>query len=311
MAKWFNSKLKIDVVNATNKVETLFPEPTGPIKGRKKGKPSIWNRRMKAIYSIDKFSKQEFYYSVDDNVGRFHSNLTNIKKELRNFITYDGQKLVNIDIKNSQPLLSTILFDDNFYQKNSENINLFIIPSSFSLLSNSSHSYSSTIIILVKALEKIDNQKIIEYVHMVNTGDFYKKISEKLYPEATFEKQKIKEMIFTVFFSRNSFIRLPEAKSKIDFKNNFPEIYEIFRLLKVKNHRALAHILQRIESELIIQKVCKRISIEKPNLPIFTIHDSVTTIVGNEKYVSLIIEEEAKRLTGLNVKLGLEYWDFG
>lgn len=143
---------------------------------------------------------------------------------------------------------------------------------------------------------------------MVNTGNFYEKISEKLYPKAVFVKPKMKEMIFTVFFSRNSFIRLPEAKSKVDFRDNFPEIYEIFRQIKVKNHRALARILQRIESELIIQNVTKRISVERPDLPIFTIHDSVATTVGNEDYVSTLIKEEAKRLTGLNVKLGLEYW---
>lgn len=308
LTKWFNSKLKIDVVGATNKTEELFPEQTGSIRGKLKGKPSIWNRRMKAIYSIHKFSKQEFYYSVDDNVGRFHSNLTNIKKELRNFITYDGKKLVNIDIKNSQPLLSTILFNKDFYLENSQIINIFNIPSSFPLLSNFSHSYSSTIITLVKTLQKTDNQKVTEYLDMVNTGNFYEKISAKLYPKAPFVKQEMKEIIFTVFFSRNSFIRMPEAKSKIDFRDHFPEIYEIFKQIKVKNHRALAHILQRIESELIIQKVCKRISIEKPDLPIFTIHDSIATTVGNENYVSTIIKEEALKLTGLNIKLGIEPW---
>jgi hypothetical protein len=310
LTKWFNPKLIIDVDKATNKVDELFPEQKGGIKGTKRGKPSIWNKRFKAIYSIHKFSKQEFYYSVDDNVGRFHSNLTNIKKEVRNYITYDGQKLVNIDIKNSQPLISTILFDVNFYQQNSEHINIFNIPTSLPLLSNNNKSYLSTIIMLVKTLQKSDNEKVKEYIDMVNTGCFYEKINEKLYPEALFVKQKIKEMIFTVFFSKNSFIKLPQAKTKIDFRDNFPEIYEIFRQIKVKNHTALAHILQRIESELIIQNVCKRISEERPDLPIFTIHDSVATIVGNEKYVSLIIKEETKRLTGLNVKLGLEYWDF-
>lgn len=308
LTKWFNPKLIIDVEEATKKVEELFPEQTGGIKGKKKKKPSIWNKRFKAIYSIHKFSKQEFYYSVDDNVGRFHSNLTNIKKEIRNYITYDGKKLVNIDIKNSQPLISTILFDYNFYQKNTEHINIYNIPTILPLLSNLSHSYSSTIIMLEKTLQKTDNHKVTEYIDMVNTGDFYEKISEKLYPKSPFVKKQMKEMIFTVLFSRNSFIRLPEAKSKIDFRDNFPEIYEIFRQLKVKNHRALAHILQRIESELIIQKVCKRISIEKPDLPIFTIHDSIATTVGNEDYVSIIIKEEAFKLTGLNVKLGFEKW---
>ena len=143
---------------------------------------------------------------------------------------------------------------------------------------------------------------------MVNSGEFYKKISDKLYPSMTFNKQKIKEMIFTVFFSNNRFIGQPEAESKREFRDSFPEVYKLFKQIKIANHKALAHILQRIESELIIQNVTKRISVERPELPIFTIHDSVATTVGNEDYVSTLIKEEAKRLTGLNVKLGLEYW---
>jgi phosphopantetheine adenylyltransferase len=58
----------------------------------------------------------------------------------------------------------------------------------------------------------------------------------------------------------------------------------------------------------MIQHVAKRISEERPELPIFTIHDSLATTVGNQDYVSLIIKEETARLTGLNAKLGLEYW---
>ena len=62
-------------------------------------------------------------------------------------------------------------------------------------------------------------------------------------------------------------------------------------------------------SEIIIERVTKRISLEKPELPIFTIHDSVATTQGDEKYVSSVITEEVKQATGLDVKLGFEYWD--
>ena len=52
----------------------------------------------------------------------------------------------------------------------------------------------------------------------------------------------------------------------------------------------------------------KRISTEKADLPIFTIHDSIATTQGNEDYVSRIIKEEVKKATRLDVKLGLEFW---
>lgn len=51
----------------------------------------------------------------------------------------------------------------------------------------------------------------------------------------------------------------------------------------------------------------KQISVERPQLPIFTIHDSVAKTAGNQDYVSSIIKEEALNLAGFNSKLGLEY----
>lgn len=309
LTKWFNEKLQIDNQGAELKVEELFPEQIGPIKGTRKGKASTWTKRYKAIQSIHKFANKEFYYGADDNVGRFHSNLTNIKRELRHFITYDGQKLVNVDIKSAQPLFSTLLLNKEFWTKKGELLSINHFPSIIPFLSNSSsNSISSTIIMLVKTLQNIDSKLLKKYKSFVYSGIFYEKISRLFYPRSPFEKQKIKEMIYTVFFSSNRFIGQPGAKAKRDFRTNFPEIYEVFSLIKKNNHRALAHILQRIESTIMIQHVAKRISEERPELPIFTIHDSLATTVGNQDYVSLIIKEETARLTGLNAKLGLEYW---
>ncbi|MBM3401068.1 MAG: hypothetical protein FJY21_01915 [Bacteroidetes bacterium] len=96
---------------------------------------------------------------------------------------------------------------------------------------------------------------------------------------------------------------------KRDLKLNFPEVYEVFRLIKVKDHTLLARLSQRIESTIMIQYAAKRIAEEKPDLPIFTIHDSIATTVGNEDYVASVIKEEVLKLTGLKVKLGKEYWD--
>lgn len=308
LTKWFNEKLQIDIQGAELKVEELFPEQTGPIKGTRKGKASRWTKRYKAIQSINKFANQEFYYGADDNVGRFHSNFTNLKRELRHYITYEGQKLVNVDIKNSQPLLSTLLLNKKFWTKNEGGLlSIHYFPSLLNNLSKFNLDYYY-IIMLVKALKKIDNQLISEYIDYVNSGEFYKKISLKLYPTRTFEKQAIKDMFYKLFFSKNRVIQGHKNKPKRDFRAHFPKVYEIFSMIKRKDHKTLAQLLQRIESIVMIQKVAKRISEEKPDLPIFTIHDSLATTVGNQDYVSLIIKEETARLTGLNAKLGLEYW---
>ena len=306
LTNWFDL-LQIDREGAIAETERLYPELTGAIRGTRKGKASRWEKRYKAIAAIDKIANKEFYYSVDENVGRFHSNLTNLKKELRNYLTYNGQKLVNIDIKNSQPLFSTILFYQDFYKENSQFINIYNIPSSHTILSNTKHPFSSSTIMVVKALERINNHDINKYTEMVNSGEFYQQVSKLMYPFAKFDKKKIKTMVFVVFFSKNIYMGQDRALPKREFKALFPSTYEIFKLLKRRNHTALAHILQRIESIIMIQNVTIRIARERPDLPIFTIHDSVVTTVGNDDYVAGVIQEEAFRLTGLTVKLGKEY----
>jgi len=307
LSKWFNELLEIDVERARQEALRQYPILTGPIRGKLKRKASNREKRMKAEYLIDKISKKQFSYSIDENVGRFHSNLTNLKKEIRNYISYNGQKLVNIDIKNSQPLFSTLLFNKDFYNQKGL-FTLSFIPSHSILLSNSHHSPSSITIMIVKVLEKYGNQDIGTYINMVNSGSFYEKISKLMYPNEVVNKEKVKPMIFTVFFSNNRYMGQPKAKPKRRFKEVLPYTYEVFRLIKLCNHTALSRILQKIESIIMIQNVVPRIANEKPNLPIFTIHDSVVTTVGNEEYVKTVILEEIKRITGLTAKVGIEYW---
>ena len=307
LTKWFNEKLRIDARSANLKLNELYPVQTGGIRGTKKGNASRHTKRVKSLYSINRLEHHNYYYNVDDFGGRFHSNLTNIKKELRNYITYDGKRLVNIDIKCSQPFFSTLLFNPAFYEEKSEIFSIWDIHTLCPLLFGKSckSEFASFVIMLGKTLQYTDKEGVKEFAEMVNSEDFYKRIFTKIYPDKTFDRPNAKLMILVYFFSKNR----SKAKIRMDFKNALPEVHDLYASIKKKNHRALSHILQRIESEIMIQRVVKRISIEKPELPIFTIHDSVATVQGNEHYVSEIIAEEVFKVTGLNVKLGLEYWN--
>jgi len=306
LTKWFNEHLKIDYEQASKKILELYPPYKRPIGGKKKGEASRYTKILIASQALYKLHKQHFYYQVDENVNRFHSNLTNFKKELRNHITYNGNKLVNVDIKNSQPLFSLILFKPEFYNPKSLH-NIYQYSHIFNLTPSLSPGIFS--FMLEECLQSIDKHHVKEYFDMVNSGDFYKCISDKMYPRSTFNKKLVKVMVLTVFFSDNRFIAQREAKDKKAFKTHFPEVYKVFSLIKKKDKRILARILQSIESNIIINKVTKRISMEQPELPIFTIHDSVATIQGYEDYVANVITEEVKNLTDLDVKLGYEYWD--
>src|SRR5271157_5600016 len=49
------------------------------------------------------------FFSIPDRYGRFHSNVTNLKKTLRPFLRYRDSELVNLDIANSQPMVFCLL----------------------------------------------------------------------------------------------------------------------------------------------------------------------------------------------------------
>ena len=60
------------------------------------------------VAMIRRIAKGDFF-SIPDRYGRFHSNLTNLKKTLRPFLRYHDSTLVNLDIANSQPMIFCLL----------------------------------------------------------------------------------------------------------------------------------------------------------------------------------------------------------
>jgi len=122
------------------------------------------------------------------------------------------------------------------------------------------------------------------------------------------DRKEIKKIIFTVLFSDNRFIGQQGAWAKKMFKVIFPSVYSVFAAIKRNNASALPILLQRMEARLMLDHVSARISKEYPDLPIFTIHDSIVCPVGMEQYVSTVITEESLKCIGAVPKLSFEQW---
>lgn len=74
------------------------------------------SQKISNLYSITKINNKNIDYSFD-TFGRFHTSFTNLKKEIRhNFLTINGNKLKEIDIKNSQPFFLYILMKENGFK---------------------------------------------------------------------------------------------------------------------------------------------------------------------------------------------------
>ena len=176
-------------------------------------------------------------------------------------------------------------------------------------------------------------QDLYLYIELVIEGRLYEYLHTLLKRELRlgdrYTKKKCKKEFFALLFDdtrkydKNKELKKGERrfKKRVDvFRNHFPLVYDLFDRVKYgelnisrkvktkKSYARLAVLLQSIESELIIEVVCKRISRERSELPLFTIHDHVATVEGNEKYVKRILEEELKKMFGFIPRLKMEKW---
>ena len=87
------------------------------------------------------------------------------------------------------------------------------------------------------------------------------------------DKKLVKELTYKVLFGRNA----QSNKADKVFSQIFPTIYNFIKLYKKENgdYKILAHDLQRAESNLIYNKIIKKINLIYPDIKIVTVHDSI------------------------------------
>jgi hypothetical protein len=273
-----------------------------------------------ASVNIGRLSTGDYALSIDDNVHRLHSVLSNMRKEIRHCITFKGQQLVSVDIKNSQPYLSTAILCESFWDwgrklhpfynyLNIKDIGKAKVDSIF----KAKHSIDSYIM-LCKSAESQSASDLQLFRQIASKGEFYEYLMKAFEQDLGINgitREQAKKMVFQVLFTDNRFLGQKDAEPKRLFKKLFPTVYELFRRIKRHGNELLPCLLQSIESYLILEVITKRIAREKPGLPIFTIHDSIVTTLGNEQYVSQVMVDELTRAIGLAPNVEFEYWRAG
>jgi len=333
LKKWFNPKLTIDM----EKVEEFLEEDMQRSRERLEIKRAKYKRKtfyatvdeivtmgynMKFIVA-DRIKEGKHYtLTVDNTSGRFHSPITQLKKGLRKYVKYNGETLYSIDIVNSQPLLALIVLDYNLFLKNGiykliahYNENHQELKAMDRLLM----SYNPTSTMLVNLLKKCHKKNDVQFFKdAVISGHFYEFFGDLLLgkglipyeikgnPEEV--RSFAKTATFTAFFSR-----IKDAKWNVyiqAFRKCFPTVFRIFNLIKSgKNtHHTLACLLQRFESNLVLHDACVEINSLYPNVPIFTIHDSIATTEGNVQVVEEIFRRHISHRLGITPQLKIEKW---
>lgn len=259
-----------------------------------------------ALCNIIALENKEYKAQIDSNVHRLHSAITNIQKDYRNFLKYDGQELTAIDISNSQPFLLCILFNPDFWDKDSDAcINIGHLPENIQKMFN-----PSLISKIKRHLASISESEFQDYIREASAGNLYEYMQREI-NNPGIDRDRVKTMILITFFSDNRYIsqNTEDAALKRKFRALFPEIYKLIALCKRNKKNRFACLLQSVESEIILHRCCKRIWDEGGhNVPVFTIHDSIATTAENVKFVRNIMDEELTRAAGVHPHFKTELW---
>lgn len=274
---------------------------------RRKNPRSQYNSVM---HNIERFVLKDYNAKIDFNVHRLHSTITNFKKDFRNFLKYDGSELVSIDISNSQPYLLCLLFNPEFWRKESElELNIGDLPENIQTLFDEIQIEE-----ICNYVESINQTSIEQYIQRSSEGTVYEYIKDVVNSQTSnnLERDDVKTMILTVFYSKNRYYQQRDAYLKRLFDRLYPEIYGLIKMIKKRSHISFAMLMQSIESEIVLHRCCHRIWDEgSQNVPVFTIHDSIVTTVENQEFVSRIMKDELYRCIGIYPTLKPEYWRIG
>lgn len=275
---------------------------------------------MALLINIGKIGRKQYEIHIDSTVHRLHSVITNIQKDYRNFLSYEGQELVNIDIKNSQPYLACVLLQPEFWSINSEvPLNLFSLPEDI----QRSITVVGVNIKVIEFLQSCAEEDFNQYKEQASRGIMYESIVDVCSKELheTINRGDAKTLVFYLLFSSNQGQSDNKTinKMKAIFSSElFPKVAELIKIIKhryknvetPKQHNRLACLLQSIESEIILHRCCKRIWEEgNHQVPVFTIHDSIATTVEHVEYVKRIMAEELSRAIGVSPILSIEHWN--
>ncbi|MDC1379071.1 hypothetical protein N8273_00360 [Algibacter sp.] len=278
------------------KMELHYPEAHKWIEGS-----ADYSKKLSYLTSINHIEDKRFRYFKRNNTNkRLDTNLTNLKSDLRQFIIGD---YVSIDLKNSQPFLLGILIDNLI--NNRDTLCCYL------------HNRNLTKTFGVKGIQKIllihQNQekskmvKLKRFYNSVLNGSLYSEFIN--YYSGDISREEVKNIMFEVLFSRNKLYAgyrkiIPYEKEKKVFASVYPFVYEVVKILKIKDHKTLPIYLQQLESYLFIDCIAKEL-VNNGIVP-FTIHDSVIVKAEHQLRTIDIMNEVFMKQIGVTPSFKVE-----
>jgi len=191
----------------------------------------------------------EWFVPRKYNKSRVYTNLTSLKREFRQLLRYEGKPLVELDIRNSQPLIASILIKNYWLNKD------VTIPED------------------VTQYQK-DCEAGIFYDYFMKLNDIQDE------DRCEFKVKLFAEVFFSKVSKRNTIL-------KTQFIEKYPSAYEAICSIKgglgSKDYNRFAIQLQNKEAQIIFDEV--NMGLLNDGIPAFNIFDSILCLPEHKEIV--------------------------
>ncbi|MDI9311007.1 MAG: hypothetical protein QM535_12390 [Limnohabitans sp.] len=264
---------------------------------------------IKNAFEILKIMNHEFSLTLKTKTdGRVHTNISRLKKESRNFLRYENENLVEIDVKSAVPYF--LYINMKLYQNQQ-----------LSYLNKFQYSNSPIIYMFDEITTTIDNAELEDFGRAILSGQLYEKFSNEFFNNSIYENTslpfdkviKYHQMIFFKTYGYSfdgcmkdlkryakkrilSMLFAPSYKYKFEqelFKTFYPSVLKFineFKSLtkhsrldglkweKKTAHKKLAHFCFQFEAKVMIDTIAREFDKKhKGKVPIYSLHDCLIT----------------------------------
>ncbi len=295
----------------------------------------ILNTIGRWLYQIDKINTGQLWCQVSADNHRLNTNITGLRKVLRPFIKCDGKPMVEVDITSSQPYILSTLMNYKFFNETTNGYNLHTIYPELYYEMNSSKSNSTNNIDSFNYYSSISGNTNYYFSSVSGSGsfmwcdfltndeydsirryqqssfntDFYKetikmyctKLSKPVPLDLSIVRDELKKSMMFVLFDNNMNHRYNNSNIRL-FKSTYPGVDKwICEMHNTIGKERFAYLLQRTESYLLLNSVCRDFIKKFPLAPVFTIHDSILTYPEYSPDLTSLVLKRMEEITGVSV----------
>ena len=292
LSKWFDDGLFLDFDRLNNDLSSEFCHNKYSLSYTKLN-PVIAKAHS---YWFTALVLKEQCFRISRNIdsdNRLHTNLTNMPSKFRPYLTYYGENIQSLDIKNSQPYFMVLVLESLNNSKIIEVMNRVF--------------RSSNIGTILQKLQKTTSSKAFqeEFTPLkkaVLTGRFYEflmplfpdikpdydGVFRKSFYDSDIGKARVKEFCTKRDLMKKLTLQIlytplkRPSKEYLIFKQHFPLLCECIEIFKTtsddkESFKLFPKLLQHVESDCVIDTITKKIAETNPDMPLWTIHDSFCT----------------------------------